>query len=132
LAQQNPFAGTWKFNPAKSRLSGQTVTYTAQGSGFAVKSGAVTFTLMPDGKDHPGPFQDTANAFKQIDPHTWEQVSKLKGRTMATSRFVVSGDERTLTVTTDGTRPDGERLHNVTVFERLGQEGPRQNGRARK
>jgi len=54
VAAENPFAGTWKRNQAKSHLTGDTVKFADAGSG-AIRStaGAIDYTFKTDGKAYP-------------------------------------------------------------------------------
>jgi len=55
VAAENPFAGTWKRNQAKSHLTGDTVKFADAGSG-AIRSTASampSYTFKTDGKAYP-------------------------------------------------------------------------------
>ena len=54
VAAENPFAGTWKLNRAKSHLTGDTVQFSDAGSG-AIRSTAdyISYTFNTDGKAYP-------------------------------------------------------------------------------
>jgi hypothetical protein len=55
-ADDPPYAGTWKLNPAKSDFGEQTVTYEETGSGeMKVTGDGQSYTFKADGKDYPTP-----------------------------------------------------------------------------
>ena len=80
-----------------------------------------SYTTDLDGKDSKitgnNPNADTAAA-KRIDANTLEVVNKKGGKITSTQRNVVSADGKTRTVTTDGTTADGQKVHNVAVYEK--------------
>jgi hypothetical protein len=132
---KDPFVGTWKLNPAKSKYDpGPTPTsittiYEAAGQGLKVSvtnesaSGKVQYgyTTNLDGKDSTltgnNPNADTL-AVRRIDARTLETVSKKGGKVTITQRNVLSTDGKTRTVTTTGTDAQGQKVNNVAVFEK--------------
>ncbi len=133
---KDPFVGTWRLNVAKSKYTpgpapkSVTATYESAGQGYKVSvknepaSGPVqqySYTTSLDGKDSPvtgnNPNADTVAA-KRIDANTLEVVNKKGGKTTTTQRNVVSADGKTRTVTTTGTDGQGQKVNNVTVFEK--------------
>ncbi len=132
---KDPFVGNWRLNVAKSTYSpgpapkSITTTYEAAGQGYKVSvknesaSGATqySYTTNLDGKDSPvtgnNPNADML-AVRRIDARTLEMVSKKGGKITTTQRNVASADGKTRTVTTTGTDAQGQKIHNVGVFER--------------
>jgi hypothetical protein len=134
--QKDPFVGTWNLNLAKSKYSpgpppkSTTTTYEAAGKGYKVSvkqepaSGPAqqwSYTTELDGKDSPitgnNPNAD-AIAVKRIDANTLESVNKKGGKVVSTQKIVVAADGKTRTVTTTGTNAQGEKVHNVAVYEK--------------
>jgi hypothetical protein len=132
----DPFVGTWRLNVAKSKYTpgpapkSITSTYEAAGKGYTVSvknepaSGPVqqySYTTALDGKDVPvtgnNPNADMI-AVKRIDANTLEIVNKKGGKVTTTQKQVVSADGKTRTVTTTGTDAQGQKVNNVTVFEK--------------
>ena len=130
------FSGNWKLNLAKSKYDpgpppkGPNVTkieavpgglkFTADGVNAEGKPTHFEWTAKFDGKDNPvkgDPNRDTA-ALKKINDHTYEVVNKKDGKVTTTARVVVAKDGKTRTVTTTGTNAKGEKVNNVTVFEK--------------
>ena len=133
---KDPLVGTWNLNVTKSKYSpgpppkSATSTYEAAGKGYKVSvkqepaSGPAqqwSYTTELDGKDSPitgnNPNADTI-AVKRIDAHTLESVNKKGGKMVSTQKIVVSADGKTRTVTTTGTNAQGEKVHNVAVYEK--------------
>jgi hypothetical protein len=79
------------------------------------------YTTNLDGKDSPmtgnNPNADTI-AVTRIDPRTVEMVNKKAGKVTLTQRNVLAADGKTRTVTATGTDAQGQKVHNVVVFER--------------
>lgn len=130
--------GTWKVNIAKSTYSpgpapkSSTVKIEAAGNGVKLIVDAVgndgtathtEYTAGYDGKDVramvgslPGG-ADTI-ALKRVDANTVEGTAKLKGKVMTTTRYVISADGKTRTVTATGTTANGKPAKNVIVYDR--------------
>lgn len=138
LAQDNPFAGTWKLNVAKSKYDpgpapkSQTRTIVAQGDGAKYSfdgiradgsPAAYSFETNYDGKDSavtgsgmPGG-ADTI-ALKRINSHKVEAILKRAGKEIGKSEAEVSKDGKVATVTSRGTAPDGKSFSNVSVYDK--------------
>jgi len=118
-AAESPFAGTWKFNPAKSKLTGNTMKFAKIESGEIRWSGyGVSYTFKMDGKEYKGPFGQ-AVVWKQIDDNTWQSTTTEKGNLVSTDTSKLSADGKTLTVVSKGTKPSGEAFEDTMVFERI-------------
>jgi hypothetical protein len=128
------WVGTWKLNAAKSELGSgairaQTLKFEATAAGIKLTSDGTDgqgkpmhggYTSKFDGKDVPwsgNPMADTA-APKRIDDNSYENVWKKGGKTTVTAKITVSNDGKTLTVTQDGTDPQGGKVHSVAVYDR--------------
>src|SRR5215469_13139724 len=71
---ENPFAGTWKFDASKSKITGQTVTFTAEpGGAVKVTAAGQSYSFKPDGSATPTPFGDMV-AWTKINANTWKAV----------------------------------------------------------
>ena len=132
----DPWIGTWKLNPAKSKYSpghtptSSTLTIVAVPGGFKQTVDTVLATLgMPthsevtakfDGKDTPvrGNANADTSAYTKIDGRTYEVVSKKGGKPTLTSRVVISADGKLRTVTQTGIDAQGKKVNNLIVYER--------------
>ena len=135
FAQENPFVGTWVLNVAKSKHTPgpppkeQTVINEAAGAGMKTtvkgvdasgKPMSVSFASTFDGKDHPvtgNPDWDS-NAYMRVDLHTLQVTRKKAGKVVQTGTNVVSKDGKTRTVTVTGVNTQGQKINNVSVFEK--------------
>jgi hypothetical protein len=53
MAADSPFAGNWKLNVEKSKLTGDTLTYSATSTGYHYSNGAtLEYDFAADGKDY--------------------------------------------------------------------------------
>jgi hypothetical protein len=132
LAQAEPLVGTWKLDVAKSKFStgvgprSQTRTWGADGkvsvSGVNAAGAPVTYsyTIKPDGKPYPttGAVPNGADSVssKRIDASTIDSSFTKGGKATDTTRFAVSKDGRTLTLTAKGTQADGKPLDDVLIY----------------
>lgn len=114
-----PYAGKWKMNPAKSDFGQSTVTYSQLPSGEMQSTAeGQSYKFKLDGEDYPDPFGNTA-AWKSIDANTWETTWKLKGKVLTMDTLKVSTDGQTLTITSKGTKPNGESIDDTVIMQRV-------------
>ena len=135
-------AGTWKLNVAKSKYSPGPapqsnmikfdsveggIRLVADGLDSQGKKTHNEYTAKFDGKDvptkpmldgKPNPNAADTVSYKKIDDYTYEATAKLKGKTLNVARHVISKDGKTRTVTTTGTNAQGQKLNDMTVFEK--------------
>lgn len=135
-AQSDPRRfGTWKLNVAKSKYSpgpapksltakieaaGKGIKVTTEGVSADGKPMAGSYTANYDGKDYPltgSPVADTVS-LRRIDANTTERTDKKAGKVVLILTSVMAKDGRTFTLTTKGTNPKGEPVHNVSLWEK--------------
>lgn len=136
LAEDNPFFGTWKQNPAKSRMT--RASYTNQRIVVLAPYGENGWTRVTldtddkgktteehysaqfDGKDVPTLGSDPrVISLRRVDARTVEATFKRNGRVTTHSRLVLSPDGKTLTQTSSGEQDGGRAYQNdVRVYER--------------
>ncbi len=123
-AAENPFAGTWKLNQAKSHLTGDTMKFADAGSGaIRLSAGGVSYTFKTDGKAFTTPYGNTA-AWKQLDGSTWETTYKKGERVLSVDTSKLSADGKTMNIESKGTKPNGEKFVATSVYSRIeGQSG---------
>jgi hypothetical protein len=135
-AQTDPFVGTWTLNLAKSKYTpgpapkSTTAIYEAAGKGYKITvkvepasaaSQEWSYTTNLDGKESTvtgnNPNADSV-AVKRIDAHTLEAIARKGGKITTTQQNVVAHDGKTRTVTTTGTDAQGQKIHNVAVYDK--------------
>ena len=126
--------GSWKLNTAKSKQEAAAIQVatlkfektpdgiklTSEGTDLQGKPVQAGYTAKFDGTPAPwtgNPMADTA-APKKIDDNSYENTWKLGGKGTVTAKVVVSADGKTLTVTQDGTGPNGEKISAVAVYDK--------------
>jgi len=136
-AQNNPFVGTWKLNLAKSKFTGtpapksKTRTVVAQGNGEKVSYDGIagdgspisySYTTNLDGKDvlYSGtqPFGADTIAVTRVDANSVTAVLKKGGKTLVTTKSVVSKDGKVTTNTEKGANAQGRPINQVTVWDK--------------
>jgi len=118
LADENPFVGTGKLNPEKSKFTGSTITFEQLPSGeWKSTSAGMSYSFRIDGKEHQGLF-DRKVTWNQAGERAWESTVKAGGRTIVAQRFEISPDNKTMAVTSSGTRPDGGKFEDVSTYSR--------------
>jgi len=135
---KDPWVGKWKLNILKSLytpgplppIKSQIVTHEAVPNGIRTiietvdAQGTIPrqeITAMFDGKEYElkgAPLQ-TTRVYRRIDDRTYEYVQRVNGRVTVTTRVEISPDGQTRTNTTTGTNAQGQKVHNVVVFEPL-------------
>lgn len=119
MAADSPFIGKWKLNTAKSKFTGITTTYEALPNGeMQVTTEGQTDKFKIDGKEYPTTFGAGAT-WKQIDPSSWETTYRLNGAVLSVDTTRLSADGKTLTMTSKGTKPNGEAFSDSATLQRV-------------
>lgn len=135
LASQDPLEGTWKLNLANSTYKsptppkGQLRTYqmsngvermTSRGVNAEGKPTLVKYEARYDGQDYEitGSNGGDRISLRRIDARTTESTQKRAGKAVIVARRAVSADGKVLTVTTQGSLPDGQTIDVIMVFDR--------------
>jgi hypothetical protein len=128
------WVGTWKLDPAKSKLStnavrAQTLKFEATPAGIKLTSDGTDaqgkpmhggYTSKFDGKDVPwagNPMADTACP-KKVDDNSYENAWKKDGKVTVNATVAVSKDGKTLTVTQTGKDASGAAVSSVAVYDK--------------
>ena len=128
----DPFVGTWKSNPEKSKLmAGQrlelgSIVCEAPEGGYRFSSSDPTPVVYRlDGKIHPSGTARFAIGLgadewssRRLSANAIEATYFRAKKPVGTIRREVSSDGRTLTSTHDGVRPSGEKVAFVHVFDK--------------
>ena len=119
-AADSPFVGSWKLNPDKSTLAGQTFTYTATATGFRYSNGStVNFDFAVDGKDYQVIPGRTVSWTKNGD-NTWDSVYKDgNGKVVTKVHRTLSADGKSMTVVATDYRADGTTSQETDVRARI-------------
>lgn len=119
-AADSPFAGTWKLNVEKSKLAGDTFTYTATATGFQYSNGStVKFDFATDGKDYAVLPGRTVSWTKSGD-NAWDSVYKDgRGTVLSKVHRVLSADGKTMTVASTNYHADGTTTQETVVRKRV-------------
>lgn len=120
FAANSPWNGTWKLDPGRSHLTGQTFTFTARPGGMLhYEDGSSTsFSFGLDGKEYrtlPG----RTESWTETGKNSWDRVGRVAGKIISRGRVVLSEDGKTLAMKFTGTRPDGNAFHEEDVFSRV-------------
>ena len=118
MAADSPFVGKWKLNTAKSKFTGLTTTYEMLPTGeMQTTSEGQSYKFKADGKEYPATFGAGAT-WKQIDPTSWETTYRFNGAVLSVDTTRISADGKTMTVTSKGTKPNGEAFNDSTTLQR--------------
>jgi len=120
LATDNPWTGTWKIDPAKGHFTGYTFTL-SQGAGNLLHyadGSAAEYDFGVDGKEYKT-WSNRTTIWTPSGNNAWDTVSRADGKVLATSHRELSADEKTLTMTFSGTRPDGTAFREEEVYDRV-------------
>jgi hypothetical protein len=119
LAADSPFAGTWKLDPSKSHLTGDTFTYSKAPNGMMhYDDGANSNDFGIDGKEYPLPNGHTTTWTANSD-HSWTSVNKFNGTVIGTAQRELSADGKTYTIHAVGKRADGTPYDETIVYTRV-------------
>jgi hypothetical protein len=138
----DPFSGAWQLNRQKSKYPGATcpkrmvIVMACAGNGVRYKSE----TTYSDG--HSSRSEYTANydgreaivmgsgglllpvSLKRLDVNTVVATYSRGGKTIATSRRVVSKDGRKMTITTNSPDQSGKNVLSIGVYEKANEVAP--------
>jgi len=119
-AADSPWNGTWKLDPQKSHLTGQTFSYSERPGGMLhyEDGSSVSFDFGLDGKEYKT-FSNRTTTWTAAGKNSWERVTRIDGKVFAKGRVALSEDGKTLTMTFSGTRPDGQEFREEDVFSRV-------------
>jgi hypothetical protein len=125
--------GAWKLNLAKSKYQStppknRVLKFEPVPGGLKATSDLtdtegvvhIEFTAKYDGKDvvMNGPAIRQTIAVTRVDAYTFDTFQKSSGTVTSTARYVVSKDGKTLTTTSTATAPTGEKVTNISVYDR--------------
>lgn len=139
VAAQNSWVGTWKLDPAKSKLgsypkTAKEMTVTVRDLGdrtmeVTLKGTAIDGT--PISRKYTTPQDGGATKFlggappagiaentTVVNDKVRDSTTTRNGKSVSTSHFVMSDDEKSITITTKGITPDGKPLDERVVFEK--------------
>lgn len=123
LAADNPWFGTWKLDVAKSHMTGDTFTYSKVANGMDhYSNGPVSFDFTANGMDYTV-FGNATTSWVATGPNQWKETDKTNGTVTGTSDIKLSGDCKTMTIVSTGTRPDGKTFHDESVYTKTKSDG---------
>ncbi len=125
-AADNPFAGTWKLDPAKSSYAGFTIAYSKldNGSYHFSPDGGPGFDIGFEGKEYNLGGGYTISQ-TMVGDNGWDSVWKLNGKVTSNDHGQISADGKTLTIVMKSVRPDGSTVIDENIYTRLsGTSGP--------
>jgi hypothetical protein len=121
VAGASGFTGKWESTSASfgSPAEFDIQPYESDGLSFVTPSESDTLNMKFDGKDYPetGPnvAPGSASSGHRVNEHTLDVTDKVKGDVIDTTRFAVSADGKTLTLTV---HEKGQSKPLVFVYER--------------
>jgi len=116
----DPYTGTWRLNVAKSKFTGQQDKVAAAGANaWTFSYGISSWTVKTDGSNTRTPFGNTV-ALRAENPTTWRFTWKtLKGTTLSSDTWTLSGDGKSMMRVSAGTRENGQRFSDTTQMKRV-------------
>lgn len=121
---QSPFDGTWKIDLNKVQLPKKPDVYKFENGKYACDSCAPKYEVAADGQNQKvtgHPYFDTI-AVKVVDDHNVEMTYQRGEKTVLAEKYVISNDEKTLTVSwTDTGQPSGGPINGTTTETRVGK-----------
>jgi len=117
-AANDPFAGKWKVNPSKSKLTDEMKVEAVGANRYAITFGpGAVDTIVADGTDQPA-LKGTTLSLTVEGPNNWKVVRKKEGRTVVTGYWTLSADGRTLNDDFTAYQRDGSTTKLHYVYER--------------
>jgi len=123
---QTGFNGTWKINFDKSQMPKKPDVYLIQDGMYHCKSCVPVIEVKADGQDQKvtgDPYIDSLSV-KVVDERNIVEVAKKNGKTVATTKDILSADGNTLTFEyTDSTATSGASVTGKSEMMRV-EKGP--------
>jgi hypothetical protein len=123
---QNPFDGTWKFNPSSMQFDKKPDEYLLQNGMYDCKTCKPPISIKANGMDQSvtgHPYFDTMS-IKAVDDHNVEMTTKRAGTVVGTEKDSISSDGKTLTINwTDSGQPSGGTQMGTFMMTRV-KSGP--------
>jgi hypothetical protein len=114
----SPFDGTWKLDPAKSNLTGESMTLEDAGGGsIKYTDSDQSYTFKPDGSSFTTPTGSDRTFAKNADG-SYTVTVKLHGTLVRTNTWTPSSDGNTITIESKGTKPNGDKFDDTTTYTR--------------
>ncbi|HSY08786.1 MAG TPA: hypothetical protein VK820_09660 [Steroidobacteraceae bacterium] len=115
---EGSFDGTWRLNPSKSQLAGDTMTFEDAGNGaWKFTDSAQSYTFKPDGSSFTTPM-GAERTFQKTGDSGYTTTTKRKGVLLATAAWKLSSDGNTLVIEVKGTKPNGDTFDDTTTYVR--------------
>ena len=121
-AQDNPFVGQWKLNPAKTKVTDRMKVDAGGGNKFTFDLGGGPETILADGADQPGGYGGTTLSAAIEAPDTWKVIRKKDGRMLLSASWKLSPDGKTLTDHYTAFDDNGAGATTVFVYRRTAGE----------
>lgn len=134
FAATNPFVGTWKLNPARSKFTPGTapkeMMVVFETDGDKIKRAATGIdsdgepvnensSIAWDRKDHPIDVPPGITvAVNQVNDRTLNVIIKRKGTVISSVHVVMAKNGKTMTSAEKGEDPKGRKIDNVEVYEK--------------
>jgi hypothetical protein len=117
-AANDPFAGKWKVNPGKSKMTDEMKLEAAGANKYVItfQPGAVD-TIVADGTEQPA-LSGTTLSITAKGPNNWTVVRKKDGRMLLSAEWTLSPDGKTPTDDFTGFESDGSKSTTHFVYQR--------------
>jgi hypothetical protein len=117
LAADSPWSGTWKENLAKDKLTGDTVTITAKGSGYHFTNGPISYDFSCDGKPYTTIANNTLTCTSASDG-SLDLTMTANGKVTSKTHRTFSADGKQMTMNITDFRGDGTKTNTIVVRTR--------------
>ncbi|MGD0798814.1 MAG: hypothetical protein ABR910_13945 [Acidobacteriaceae bacterium] len=120
FAAGSPWDGTWKENVAKSKVTGDTMTFTmkAEGQFHYSNGGTIEYDFACDGKTYPT-YSDHAMTCTGTDESGYDRATLAHGVVLSKSHQTFSPDGKMIMVHGTTMRPDGSSYTYDETYKRL-------------
>jgi hypothetical protein len=120
FAKDSPWNGTWKENQAKSKMSGDTVIFTAKGGGVFHYSngGTIEYDFACDGKSYTT-LGDRSVSCTGTAETGMDTTSMAHGAVLSKYHRSISADGRTMTIHGTAMHPDGTTEDFDETYKRV-------------
>ena len=116
---QSPFAGDWKMNNDKSKMTGEVLEFVPAADGaIKITLEDRSYNFKTDGKEYAG-VTGAKNIWKKVNDHTYQSTTSRNGILLTTTSWKISDDEKKLVAEDKGTMPSGKGFDDFTTYTRV-------------
>src|SRR3954465_12219853 len=83
------YFGTWRLNSAKSDFGPVSIVFARTGDTWTATQEGKSYTFKMDGNVHPTTLPTATEAWKEVDPTTWQVTTAVNGKRIGVETYTL-------------------------------------------